>query len=90
MLSGSFDANIGLWFYSRFISPKTLSLCSIFRFNTQTPDHYSLLGWELFRLRSVTGEEDLFFVSLGGNLFSSFAPSLKENNKGTFYKNSED
>ena len=52
-------------------------VCALFRFNTQTPDHYSLLGWELFRLRSVTGEEDLFFVRQGRNLFSSFAPKLK-------------
>ena len=29
VLSGSFDANSGLWFYFRFISPQTSRLCSI-------------------------------------------------------------
>ena len=78
--SGSFDANMGLWFYSRITWAQTSSLVYLDLMPAET-----IICWELFRLRSVTREEDLFFVSKKEETyFHHLLPSLEENNKGTF------
>ena len=50
VLSGSFDANMGLWFYSRFTWAQTSSLVYL----DLMPGPGTIICWELFRLRSVT------------------------------------
>ena len=81
VLSGSFDANMGLWFYSRFTWAQTSSL--VYLDLMLGPG--TIICWELFRLRSVTREEDLFFVAEGRNLFSSFAPKLRREQQRDFF-----
>ena len=81
VLSSSFDANMGLWFYSRITWAQTSSLVYL----DLMPGPGTIICWELFRLRSVTREEDLFFVSeKEETYFHHLLPSLEENNKGTF------
>ena len=61
-------------------------VCALFRFNTRTPDHYSLLAMagNFLDWGQSQGRRIYFLWAKEETYFLHLLPSLKENNKGTF------